>query len=260
MSVVATLRVTCTIAPLQAHALLFTATMRIAIVVLLAGCAGDGSISNNAQTAREKYDTAAWPALGQCVGCHGAQPTIDFLAPGTADGAYTTVFAFQPPIVDLDAPAASLLLTQGKHTGPALDPISASVLLDWLTAEATERATPPVPPVVIGPIQPALATPVAIDLPAGGKLRLRVDALAGTSGLAISGLEFDAGASGLHVAHPLFVSHPAGAPAIADTLDRFDELDTTLAAGASDVLGDELFLAFAPGDPLTIHFTTLEAP
>ena len=30
------------------------------------------------------------------------------------------MFNFQPPVLDVDVPSASLLLTMGKHTGPAL--------------------------------------------------------------------------------------------------------------------------------------------
>src|SRR5687768_7986256 len=83
---------------------------------LLSGCLGEAPFEPAALTARERFTTQAWPALATCAGCHGTQPAIDFLAPGTADGAYTTLFEFQPPVIEIVAPAASLLVTMGKHT------------------------------------------------------------------------------------------------------------------------------------------------
>ncbi|HEY5947168.1 MAG TPA: hypothetical protein VIV40_16810, partial [Kofleriaceae bacterium] len=84
---------------------------------LLSGCLDEAASVPTAMTARERWNTQAWPALTACASCHGSQPAIDFFAPGTVDGAYTTVFDFQPPVLDVSAPASSLLLTMGKHTG-----------------------------------------------------------------------------------------------------------------------------------------------
>ena len=47
---------------------------------------------------------------------------------------------------------------------------------------------------------------------------------------------------------------------ILDDLDRFADLDVSLAAGATVELGPAAFLTFNPNDYLTIHFKTLEAP
>jgi hypothetical protein len=207
-------------------------------------------------TARERWTQQAWPALGACASCHGSQPAIDFLAPGTADGAYVTVFDFQPPVIDVEAPASSLLLTMGKHTGPALDPAAATMVLAWLEAERDERVPAAGDSVRVGPFLPALGMATTLDLPVGGA-KLTVLAETGEAGLYVSKLTLQAG-TGLHVVHPLFVSRPP--KPVLDDADRFADVDMTLAAGATAELGPAAFLAFDPADYLTIHFKTLEAP
>src|SRR5215470_12433776 len=107
------------------------------IAVCLLGCAIDPA--GDPLPADQQFVMKAWPALSRCVGCHGTQPAIDFLAPGTAKEAYMTLFAFQPPIVDVESPASSLLLTMGKHTGPPLAADESEALLGWLEAERAAR-------------------------------------------------------------------------------------------------------------------------
>lgn len=233
--------------------------MRAAILVVLVGCV-ETEASLPAQTAHDMFVNAAWPALGGCVGCHGAQPTIDFLAPGTADGAYNSLIAFQPAIVDLASPSASLLVTMGKHTGPALDPTAAEQLLGWLAQEQKERAAPPAMSVEVGPVTVALGSRTALDLPAGGKLVFVGAQLAG--GLDLSQLAITAGSRGLHVVHPLFVSHPDKLPAVIDANDRFADVDVHLGAGEQLALGggETTLVDFDPATPISINFLTLEAP
>jgi hypothetical protein len=232
--------------------------MRALVLALLAGCMSELKTPPAAADAQAEFEQSAWPALQQCVGCHGAQPTIDFLAPGTADGAYMTLFAFQPPVVDVASPSASLLLTMGKHTGPALDPSTSAILLAWLEREHEERV-PPDRTIAVGPVQPQMNVAASVDL-SGGTLGF-IPVPVG-SGLYLTQLAITAGPAGLHVVHPLFVSHPIKRPQMIDELDRFGDVDATLAPGEVLPLGggEALFLDFDPSAPLTIHFHTLEAP
>lgn len=227
-------------------------------VCSLLGCGAAGPLDG--LPAEQQFAMRAWPALGRCVGCHGTQPAIAFLAPGTPEGAYATVFAFQPPIVDVESPASSLMLTMGKHTGPALVASEADAILGWLEAERAVRIPDRGNPVVVGPVTLALGARNAIDLGFGATLRF-VPTPAVT-GLSLAQIELVAGAGRLHVVHPLFASHPRVGPARIDTVDTFGDLDLDLAANAVEPLGggSALFPTFAPTDPLTIHFRTLEAP
>jgi hypothetical protein len=224
--------------------------------VLLSGCLDEAPPNPSSLTAQQRWTTQAWPALAACAGCHGSQPAIDFLAPNTSDGAYTTVFEFQPPVIDITAPGSSLLLTMGKHTGPALDPTSAGAVLGWLEAERDERVPDMGDSVRVGPFLPTLGVPSTIDLGVGGAT-LTMVAEPGEAGLYVSQLRLDAG-SGLRVAHPLFVSRPP--KPVLDEIDRFAGLDLQLAAGSVTELGPVWFLSFEPNDYMTIHFKTLEAP
>jgi hypothetical protein len=148
----------------------------------------------------------------------------------------------------------------GMHTGPALDPSSAMTIVAWLEAEQAERIPAAADPIRFGPVQPLLGGETAVDL--GGGDTLTFTSATSGGGLYLSDLTITAGPGGLHVAHPLFVSHPTGALPLPDTVDRFGDVDAKLGPNKMLALGggDALFLDFLPTDPLTIHFHTLEAP
>jgi len=230
-------------------------------LVLVALCALGCDATDPADLpADQQFLVRAWPALARCVGCHGTQPAISFLAPGTAQGAYATIFAFQPPIVDVESPASSLLVTMGKHTGPPLVASETDALLGWLDAERAVRIPDSGHPVAVGPVDLMLGTLNTVDLGLGATLRFVPAPSAG--GLALSRLELVAGNGRVHAVHPLFASHPRVGPPRIDTLDEFGDLDLDLPAHASAPLGggSALFGGFAPTDPITIHFRKLEAP
>jgi len=199
----------------------------------------------------------AWPAFGYCVGCHGSQPAIDFLAPGTAEGAYTTIFMFQPPVIDLESPAASLVLTMGKHTGPALQPQDAAAILAWIQAERDERSPDTGTPLVFGPMTVSLDAMNTIDLGHGASLQFHGGAF--DSGLELTQMQIATTSTAVHVVHPLFVSRPTNGPAVLDELDHFGDIDANVDANKTLELTSTLFESFKPTDPITIHFRTLEA-
>jgi hypothetical protein len=229
------------------------------VVVAVCWLLGCGVTDREQLSAEEQFAQRAWPALGRCVGCHGTQPAIAFLAPGTADGAYATVFAFQPPIVDVESPASSLLLTMGKHTGPALAPQDADAILGWLEAERSVRIPGSGTPVRIGPVPLAHGVRNTVDLGLGATLRFVPAATAG--GLSLTEIELAAGPGGIRAVHPLFASQPRVGPPRIDVIDAFGDVEIELAAHAVAPLGggSALFPRFPPTDPITIHFRTLEA-
>lgn len=233
--------------------------MRAAILVVVTGCVSSLP-PPPALDGRTQFVDQVWPELGACTGCHAAQPAIDFLAPGTADGAYDTLFTFQPAIVDMKSPSASLLVTMGKHTGPALDTSSQQIVTAWLEREHGDRVGPAAGTTTIGPIDLQMGTRVSLDLPGGSHLVFVPSVTSG--GLDLQQLAITAGAQGLHVVHPLFVTHPVKLAAVVDELDRFSDVDATLAAHETLALGggEALFLDFDPSVPLSISFRTLEAP
>lgn len=234
--------------------------MRTIAILLLAACEV-GEPPRPPVAARELFTTSAWPALARCAGCHAAQPTIDFLAPGTAEGAYTAVFEYQPPILEVESPGSSLLLGMGQHTGPELLPDESTALLGWLEAERDERTEPPVEPIVVGPVALQLGVVNTVPLPVDGAV-LRFTPTAVAAGLSLTDLEIQAGPGGLHAVHPLFSSRPVTGLPIIDTADRYRDVELELAGSAVDRLGGgaTLFTRFPSTDQITIHFRTLEAP
>jgi len=237
------------------------ASLGVAACATLLGCVV-GQEPEKAVPAKALYETRAWPALGSCAGCHASQPSIDFLAPGTAEGAYAAMFDYQPAILDVESPSSSLLLTMGKHTGPALQPFESQALLAWLAAEHEERVVAPPDPIVIGPLALQLGSVNQIALPADGALLRFIPADSGGGMLSLTELELHAGPRGLRAAHPVFSSRPAAGQPILDTSDRYRDVDLDLPPNAAERLGGgaALFPTFLPTDPITIHFRKLEAP
>ena len=221
-----------------------------------------GEPPSPAVSASELFLTRAWPALGRCAGCHASQPSIDFLAPGTPDGAYATVFDYQPSLIDVESPASSLLVAMGKHTGPELLPAELGPILSWLEVEREERVTAPPEPIVVGPLTLRPGELNQVALPAEGALLRFVPADSGTGTLSLTDLTLHAGPRGLRIAHPVFSSRPAAVPPIVDTADRYRDVELELAPNAAERLGGgaALFTQFPSTDPITIHFRKLEAP
>lgn len=234
--------------------------LTIAAAIALIGCDTTEPPPPHELSAPQLFASQAWPALGRCAGCHATQPAIDFLAPGTPTEAYATVFAFQPPIVDVASPESSLVLTMGTHTGPALLPAESEAVRAWLDAEHAARVPDPSLAVAVGPIRLALDAPNTVDLRLGATLRF-VPSMS-VEGLALRQIVLTAGGAGLHVVHPLLVTHPPIVPPRIDTGDAFGDVDLELTAGDSVALGggSAAFPGFDPADPITIHFRTLEAP
>jgi hypothetical protein len=233
----------------------------VAACAALAGCEV-GEPPQPAVAARTLFDTGAWPALARCGGCHASQLSIDFMAPGTPEGAYTAMFDYQPPVLDMESPSSSLLLGMGKHTGPELLPTEADAILAWLEAEREERVVAPPDPIVVGPLTLQLGTMNQVALPAEGALLRFVPTDSGSGTLSITDLVLQAGPRGLHAVHPVFATKPATANPILDTADRYRDVDLELAPNVAERLGGGAvtFTTFPSTDPLVIHFRKLEAP
>jgi hypothetical protein len=159
-------------------------------------------------------------------------------------------------VIDVGAPASSLLLTMGKHTGPALGADAAALVLAWLEAERDERVPELGTAVRVGPFLPTLGEPMTLELGVAGATITLMPEL-GEAGLYMSKLTLNAG-DGLRAKHPLFVSRPP--KPVLDEIDRYADLDMVLAATAELELGPAAFLSFDPNEYLSIHFKTLEAP
>lgn len=250
-----------------------------AAFVTLAGCTGliGSGGGGEGDVARTTWvDKAAPVLLTNCVACHnGSRPNINFLE-GSGDLVIRdTLLAFEPAVVNLDAPASSRLLTKGIHDGPALLASQASDVLEWIQAEKDAAADPGgtdpmlqtvkfTPAICTSGTPPAATCPVNdvdltdLGLP-GAKLHFVAQALG--SGLYLNQLSVIAGADGVYMEHPLFASWPTdGSETRFDTIDRFYNVKLNQMAGSTAQLGGgtAAFIGFNATDKISISFKALK--
>lgn len=255
-------------------------------LALGAGCTGLISAGGGANTgtpeeqaAKTAFIEKALPVLNaNCVACHnGSQSGIDFLKGDSDLGIRDTVIAFDPPVVNFDAPQSSRILTKGAHNGPALLADQASALLEWLNAEkaalpdpgstGTTLTTAKFIPVYCTGGDPGTATcPInTVDLSplgvAGATITFTAQPV--SSGLYLNRLTVNGAAAGVYIEHPLFASYLADGTTVVDTIDRFyavklDLMPTTSSTLAGGQAGFQGFGA-SSSDMMSISFKALTA-
>lgn len=252
-------------------------------LLALVGCTGligtgegpeDEGLTPEEIAARELFVTKAAPVLKtSCVACHAGMPPT-FLAGATDLEMRDTVLAYEPVVVNLDAPQSSRLLTKGPHSGPGLTATELSDVLEWIRAEKDAQPDPgpsEIPldtqpftvqlcssgtaPSPTCPINTVDLTPLGV---AGAKIEF-VAPVVGSS-LYLNQLKLTAGAEGIFIEHPLFVSHPADAEPIPDTIDRYYATTMNLMASVTEQIdgGTASFGGFSASDPITIHFKAVK--
>jgi hypothetical protein len=240
--------------------------------VLLTSCTGDiqdkslAGLTPEQALAKQRWLQKAEPVFkAKCVMCHDgsmatASPVPDPYLVGMTDMAIRdTAIAYMPQLVNLGAPASSRVLTKGMHEGPPMTAQEASDVLSWITAERDARP----PAMVIETMPVMMMQGSATDIPldslgyAGAKVSLTAMALQGDT--YATGITITAGADGLYLQHPLFVSNPAGSDPVPDPIDRF--YSTTLdlmPAGTMTLSTATTFTGFNIGNPLTVRFDVLD--
>jgi hypothetical protein len=253
----------------------------ISAILLAAGCTGiigGGEVGETPEqaAARQYFESQVYPVLtsASCVSCHASMPGIDFLA-GAPDptAVHATVVAFEPSVVNTEAPESSRLITKGPHSGPALMPTEAAVLLQWVNLEVAALPedpdrivyeTTPVQPLICQAGAPGEATcPInRIDLSTigapGSSVTFIVEPL--STGLYLSELKLEAGPEGVYVEHPLFVSWPMPTVKEPDDIDRF--FATKMNLMANEILpidgGTAAFMTFSRQSPISITFKKID--
>ena len=250
----------------------------LVVALLLSACSGEimsdiyEDLDPKAQVALEKWVEKALPVLStKCVMCHdGSMPNIGYLSGATDLEKRDTLIAYVPAVVNMNAPQSSRMLTKGAHTGPALEAIEASNILQWIVAERDAR--PDIMPIRSAQMVPALCTagnPGGPDCPINmidlstlgqpGTVEVVVSQLVADSYL--TNIQIKAGANGLHIAHPLFESWPAGATEPKpDPIDRWFNVDLQIAPNAAVTVGtgEGTFVGFSVADALSIRFDIYE--
>ncbi len=253
-----------------------------ALVLTMVGCtgliddpAGDG-LSSKQVAANKAWVEKAQPQLSRdCLVCHnGSRAGVGFLAATGDDLAVRDgLLAFDPAVVNLDAPASSRLLTKGLHDGPALTSSEISDVLEWIRAEKDAQpdasGTPGgvdalqtakfVPAICTSGLPPADTCPTNdVDLTdlgiPGAKIHFVAQALG--SGLYVNQLSLVGGPMGANIEHPLFVSWPEGAEPLPDTIDRFFNVKMNVKVNDTQPIAGGLasFNGFVATDSISIGF------
>ena len=246
------------------------------------GSGDDDSITPEEKAAQDAFINKAAPALrsATCVSCHATMvPT--FLAGADDLEMRATLLAYDPPVINLDAPSSSRLLNKGMHSGPALNAAPLGDILEWIRTEKDAQpdpgpdeipldtepftvqlcrsgvpSTPPDPPNPDCPLNTVSLQALGVD----AKIEFAAPVVG--SSLYLNRLTLTGGAAGVYVEHPLFVSHPAGdVEPVADLLDRYNVTKLNLMAAESSQIegGTASFADFVPTDPISIHFKAVKA-
>ena len=115
----------------------------VATAVFAFGCTGliddggTGGLTPEQAEARRAWVQEAKPVLAQnCAACHtGSRMNIAFMEGADVIAQRDDLLAFEPVVVNLEAPQSSRLLTKGLHSGPALTAAQASIVLQWIQTQ-----------------------------------------------------------------------------------------------------------------------------
>jgi hypothetical protein len=253
-------------------------------LITMVGCTGLIDSGNEGLTAEQAKAKTAWltkalPQLSKdCIVCHnGSRAGIEFLgAQGGDMGVRDGLIAFEPAVVNLDAPASSRLLTKGVHDGPGLLANQVSDILEWIRAEKDAQPDPGVtgpilettqfiPAICTSGVPPASTCPTNdVDLTElgipGAKIHFVAQSLG--TGLYLNQLSLIGGPMGVNVEHPLFVSWPAdGGEPLPDSIDRFFNVKMNLMANDTQPIagGVASFNGFMATNKISIHFKVVSA-
>jgi len=242
-----------------------TAAAAIALVALATGCMspingadGDGTLTPQQLAAQTAFESNVLPVMnGFCGSCHASMANVDFMK--AQPDVHTRMLTW-PKLINLDTPASSLLLNKGAHSGPALTSDQAAAILDWIKLEqaAAGTSTAVVQTAAFQPV-PGLNTvdlaPIGLT---GATLTFRLEPL--SVGIYLNEITMHAGADNAHLVHPLFVTWDAQGTATPDPVDRFADVDLTVASAQASPIGGgtAVFVDVAPSTKLSIHFKVAE--
>jgi hypothetical protein len=92
--------------------------------------------------AEQDWMRLAYPVFERnCIQCHASADAVGFLAGSTPLEVRETLLSWSPPVVDIDNPTTSRVLSKGVHLGPSLTAQETSDILEWLQAEREAGTT-----------------------------------------------------------------------------------------------------------------------
>ncbi len=239
----------------------------LAAVALAGACTGeivDPGDGDPSGVAIEAFEVNVAPTLqAKCASCHASLVAPQFMRPDPTLREGVLKFN-NASLVDLMNPGASRLAVYPSSqahasVGVNYTPAEAAQVTAWAELEAVVAGVVQEPVVETAKIAPRVGSN-ELDLTsiglAGSKFKFDYQPLA--TGMYLSRISVDAGTGGVRLVHPLFVVWD-GATAIPDPIDRFSDIDLTVAEAASSQVGGgtAVFVDIPPQGELSIHFKTI---
>lgn len=237
--------------------------LSVGLALVAAACTGEiiDPSGEAAAAASAAFSRNVEPTLlAKCGACHTGTLNPQFMKPDPTlrDG----VMNFDGgKLLSLDDPQTSRLAVYASsqaHAGVGTNytPAEAARVVAWVELEAIAAGLTPAP---------TIETPVVTPLVGTNTIDLAALGLAGTTftfdyqplatGMYLSRIAVTAGAGGVRLTHPLFVVWE-GAEPVPDPIDRFSDIDLTVAEMTSSPVGGgtAVFVDVPPNAPLSLYF------
>jgi hypothetical protein len=237
------------------------ATMAIAA----AACTGDivDPEGDPLEQAVRAFDTTVAPTMqAKCASCHVSTENPQFMRPNPTlrEGVMTFNEGGLISLTDPQASRLSVYASSQAHASVGVNylPAEAAAVTAWIELEALAMGVVAEPVVETSKITPVIGAN-EVDLTSigltGSKMTFDYQPLA--TGMYLSRIQVNAATGGVRLVHPLFVVWDGGT-AIPDPIDRFSDIDLTVAEMTTSQIGGgtAVFVDIPPSGQLSVHFKT----
>lgn len=236
-----------------------------ALAVAAVACTGDivDPEGDPLEAATRAFDTTVAPTMQtKCVSCHVSTENPQFMRPNPTlrEGVLTFNNGALVDLMDPQASRLSVYASSQAHATVGVNylPAEAAAVTAWVELEALAAGVEAEPVVETAKITPVTGAN-EVDLGSigltGSKLTFDYQPLA--TGMYLSRIEVVAATGGVRLVHPLFVVWD-GPTAIPDPIDRFSDIDLTVAEMTTSQVGGgtAVFVDIPPSGELSVHFKT----
>ncbi len=257
------LDVLCRHLPMVRLRISLAATFALALAAV--GCTGDiiDPEGDPLEAAMQAFDTTVAPTMQtKCASCHVSTENPQFMRPNPTlrEGVLTFNTGGLVNMMDPIASRLAVYASSQAHAtvGVNYTPAEAAQVTAWVELEALAAGVEPEPVVETAKITPVVGAN-EVDLTSigltGSKMTFDYQPLA--TGMYLSRIQINASTGGVRLVHPLFVVWDQ-ATAIPDPIDRFSDIDLTVAEMTTSQVGGgtAVFVDIPPQGQLSVHFKT----
>lgn len=236
-----------------------------ALAMVAAACTGDivDPEGDPLEAATRAFDTTVAPTMQtKCASCHVSSTNPQFMRPDPTlrEGVLNFNGGALVDLMDPQASRLSVYASSQAHATVGVNylPAEAAAVTAWVELEALAAGVEAEPVVETAKITPVIGAN-EVDLGSigltGSKLTFDYQPLA--TGMYLSRISVDASTGGVRLVHPLFVVWDGATP-IPDPIDRFSDIDLTVAEMTTSQVGGgtAVFVDIPPTGQLSLHFKT----